>query len=872
MTSPLVVDLLRQALADRYSVGRELGSGAAATVYLAEDLKYHREVAIKLLRPELAASLTGERFLREITIAAKLQHPHILPVLDSGEAAGSYYFVMPLVEGETLRQRLARSPTLSLTETLRILSDVADALAYAHRHGIVHRDIKPDNIMLTGRHAVVTDFGVAKAVRSASADDRNLTSGIALGTPAYMSPEQATANPAVDHRTDIYALGIVGYEILTGRPPFIGPTPQDILTAHVVLTPEPIRSLRPDIPSEIADGIQKCLAKAPADRWQNANEIAECFDAFVTPTSGMAPVSRGRRYRRSRWLLGGTTVVVLAGAGALLWNRRAPLQAGNPPPRAERLLFFGNVREAALSPDGLLLAYITAGPAGQDLWVQDVRGGERLSIATSERLVGVTWISEGSELSYAEGPADNPVTRVVTRLGGSSRIVGSGRGLVSPDGKLVLIATGGDPNLLVIRREQRDTLRLHRSERGWMSGVTWSPQSDRLALSIVLGDRSETAFYTLGLDDHAELIHREPRQAYGPTWSPDGHSLYFLANAPPSGKDLIRVELNHHNPTETGVLIAAGIGALDDERRWPTGTFLSVRGDGSGIVFVMEDRWSNLARFRIDPLHQTATPDPELFTMGTALYTAPRLSPDGKRIAVFVSTTRGSSLRTVGVDGGALEELALVGTQGSLAWSPDGAALAYTAEVQDTGVRLSTKDFRSGRERRFQTPVGLDLTWGLTGLFVQRPGNNGLLHADPATPMLIRALVRDSTTTTFSPRVSPDGRWIAAMIYPPANRTPALALVALGDSIYHQITPGAYRPVGWSADSRTLYAVRNGFAPAPERIWAFPIAGGPGRVLVTLPAGFTTDDISPDARLIIASQVQSQSDAWRLRLNAAGSK
>src|SRR6266508_2477298 len=215
---------LRNALADRYRLERELGQGGMATVYLAEDVRHHRQVAVKVLRSELAATSGSDRFFREIEDAARLQHPHILPLLDSGEAHGFYYYVMPYVAGESLRERLARVGELPIHDAVRILVEVVDALAAAHAAGVVHRDIKPDNVMLSGRHALVMDFGVAKAVSEATGRNKLTTAGVALGTPAYMAPEQAAADPHLDHRVDIYAVGTMGYELLTGSPPFTGLT------------------------------------------------------------------------------------------------------------------------------------------------------------------------------------------------------------------------------------------------------------------------------------------------------------------------------------------------------------------------------------------------------------------------------------------------------------------------------------------------------------------------------------------------------------------------------------------------------------------------------------------------------------------------
>src|SRR5712691_1159713 len=219
-------DRVAAALADRYRLIRELGSGGMATVYLAEDMRHRRQVAVKVLRPELTAALGAGRFTREIETVAQFQHPHILPLLDSGEAGGFLYYVMPYVEGESLRDRLARHGELPIHDAVKILIEVADALAYAHAHGVVHRDIKPDNVLLSGRHALVMDFGVAKALSEATGRRQLTTAGIALGTPAYMAPEQAAADPHVDNRADIYAVGVLGYEMLTSRPPFTRETPQ----------------------------------------------------------------------------------------------------------------------------------------------------------------------------------------------------------------------------------------------------------------------------------------------------------------------------------------------------------------------------------------------------------------------------------------------------------------------------------------------------------------------------------------------------------------------------------------------------------------------------------------------------------------------
>ena len=286
---PTPQERLTAALAGRYAIERELGAGGMATVYLAEDVKHRRKVAVKVLRPELAATLGPERFSREIEIAAQLQHPHILPLLDSGEADGFLYYVMPYVEGESLRERLARHGELPIPEATRILVEVVDALAHAHRRGVVHRDIKPDNVMLSERHALVADFGVAKAVSEATGRQKMTTAGVALGTPSYMAPEQAAADPNVDHRADIYAVGAMAYELLAGRPPFTGMTNQEILAAHVTQRAEAVTTRRPAVPPALGAVVMKCLEKRPADRWQTADELLAQLEPLATPSGGMTP-------------------------------------------------------------------------------------------------------------------------------------------------------------------------------------------------------------------------------------------------------------------------------------------------------------------------------------------------------------------------------------------------------------------------------------------------------------------------------------------------------------------------------------------------------------------------------------------------------
>ncbi|MGI9043747.1 MAG: serine/threonine-protein kinase, partial [Gemmatimonadaceae bacterium] len=353
---------LQEVLGDNYRLEREL-PGGMSRVFVAEEVALARKVVIKVLPPETAASVNVARFRREIQLAASLQHPHIVPLLSAGSRGDLLYYVMPLIEGESLRARLLRAGEFPVADVAWILRDSALALAYAHEHGVVHRDIKPDNILLTGKFAVVADFGVAKAVSEATSESNITSAGVALGTPTYMAPEQASADPNTDHRADIYALGIVGYELLTGAPPFTGTSPQMILAAQVTRAPEHVTKQRATVPPALAHVIMRCLEKKPADRWQTADELAQHLSAIATsgattPTT-TAPYdsvgTRGKVSRPSRrTAVAAAFILGLAAFGGVAWFAGRDRGAAYDDRRVIVADFENQTRDAALDPVGKL--------------------------------------------------------------------------------------------------------------------------------------------------------------------------------------------------------------------------------------------------------------------------------------------------------------------------------------------------------------------------------------------------------------------------------------------------------------------------------------------------------------------------------------
>ena len=392
-----VVARLSTALADRYRIERELGQGGMATVYLAHDIRHDRKVALKVLKPELAAVLGADRFLGEIKTTAGLQHPHILPLFDSGQADGRaggqefLYYVMPYVEGETLRSKLDRETQLGIDEAVRITTQVADALDYAHRHGVIHRDIKPENILLHDGRPMVADFGIALAL-SAAAGGRMTETGLSLGTPHYLSPEQAAGARQIDSRSDIYSLAAVMYEMLAGQPPHVGPTVQALISKVMTEDPRPIDQLRRTVPDHVSAALDQALAKVPADRFSRAGEFAEALAAPGKTTHAQRFPSRRKSRALATVAVAGVAAGVLLGfaltrsysqGSATVTSAAAPLLATiDLPPEAPLALDFDippvgyNSPMVALSEDGSWLAWVARTPSGRLLYVRNMATGQ----------------------------------------------------------------------------------------------------------------------------------------------------------------------------------------------------------------------------------------------------------------------------------------------------------------------------------------------------------------------------------------------------------------------------------------------------------------------------------------------------------------
>jgi serine/threonine-protein kinase len=416
----VTLDALRASLADRYTIERELGQGGMATVYLARDLKHDREVAVKVLRPDLGAVLGADRFLEEIKITARLDHPHILTLIDSGATDGMLYYVLPYVRGETLRGRLEREKQLGIEEAIGITTQIASALDYAHRQGVVHRDIKPENIMFQEGEAMLADFGIALAVKEAGGD-RLTQTGLSLGTPQYMSPEQATGDRALDARSDVYSLAAVLYEMLTGDPPVTGATAQAMIAKLMTERPTRIRVVRDAVPEPVDTAIFKALAKIPADRFSGAREFVDALDAGMRPEMPTAarPSARGR----TLGVLAAVAVVILAATAVATRGRGGGTTGGpavtlNP---GRQVSFVGDVRTFAVAPDDRTVAYLTPDLLRVVLFDLDGGGSQTLYTAPQGSVISdLQWSPDGARLLLTAWPYQDRVFSV-PRLGGATR-------------------------------------------------------------------------------------------------------------------------------------------------------------------------------------------------------------------------------------------------------------------------------------------------------------------------------------------------------------------------------------------------------------------------------------------------------------------
>jgi serine/threonine-protein kinase len=832
---------LSAALADRYRIERELGAGGMATVYLAEDVKHHRKVAVKVLRPELSATMGADRFAREIEVAARLQHPHILGLLDSGEAEGFFYYAMPFVDGETLRDRLTRSGELPIHEAVRLLAEVADALAVAHKAGVVHRDIKPENILLSGRHAMVMDFGVAKAVTEATGRQQLTTAGVALGTPAYMAPEQATADPHLDGRVDIYAVGVLAYEMLTGQPPFHGLNPQQTLAAHVTQAPTAVGQRRPGLSPALEAVVMRCLAKRPADRFQTADELVAALEPLATPSGGMTPhatlpYQQAVALSRSRsGAVYGVAVVLLGVMGWLGWR------AFGPRPLA---LAVANIRQVsreaeaeihvAISPDGHEVAYESGYPGYTHVVVRDVSGGRPLPLTGDWGGAQVlpAWMPDGRGVVFGNvrTTADHSAGYwKLPRLGGQAVALDSTDAMELHRG--LTIVARGDTAFARSANGRETMLRAG-------AGEVHSPATrmDGKALAYVVGNPrslvewgnvapSEVWVWPVG--GRPVLVTDSTSLNMSPAWLPDG-TLLFISNRD-GARDLYAVRLDGSGaPRDSPVRLTTGLGAY---------TF-SVATDGRTAAY---DRFVVRRNLYTIPIPRSGTVsqrEARPITTGDQTIENPDLSTDGKWL-VFDSNLEGNQdLYVMPATGGEARRITKSPANDmSPDFSPDGRELAFHSirgayrqvfviNADGSGERQLTDGVEQLYNPAF-SPDGLHIAYSTstsTVFLLSRPDPGGAW----------RAPVRLPIESGYGPRWSPDGK---SLVFDIRRGGDGIGVFPLGGTAPRIVISGGtaglhfLRWPDWSPDGRTIYF--RAFGPdGIEGVYQIAATGGASKPLV----------------------------------------
>jgi len=861
-------DTLRSALADRYTIERELGAGGMATVYLAEDLKHHRKVAIKVLHAELSAVLGPERFIKEIELTANLQHPHILPLFDSGSADGLLFYVMPFVEGETLRGRLDRDKQLPVADAIRIATEAADALEYAHGRGIVHRDIKPENILLQGGHCLVADFGIALAVAQAGGQ-RMTQTGLSLGTPQYMSPEQAMGERDIGPRSDIYSLGAVAYEMLSGDPPFTGSTAQAIVAQVITSEPRSLAAQRRSVPQYVDDAVMTALEKLPADRFATAAEFATAMGG----TGGAPPRAGGRRAlegprspsRAARfgtvpWMLTSALLAILliASVTSRFMSRaqpRASVQSSFLPPPGCSFTELAEGNVIQLTSDGTALAFTATCNGAIALWVRTLATGQMRQLAGTADAMYYFWSPDGRSLGFFAG---GHLKRIDVESGAVRDLAPAayGRGgSWGSDGTIVFAPDVGGP----LYQVAADGGTAKPATKPVIAGGSGLIVTDRNPYFLPDGRHflySEgTGASWGGVERVAELGDMTSRQLLdvpsNVTYA-EGRLLYTrggLLMAQPFDAD--RVKLSGRP--------AAVLPELETNEFRIDGNFTA--STAGMLVF------RGLAPVDADiEFFDPKTNATNVLATHTTVVSA-RISPDGRYVLANRQAESGQerALSLYRVDGGMWTQLFKgVPADYSGLWSRDGRTVASVGP-SDRTIVITPVDGSQARQLRLThgsahflndwSPDGkhifADVQNAATGWDIERLDITG----DLVTPTPIIATSSDEEME----RITPDGRLIA---YARSTTGAAGRLVVArlpsgkpdlqaSESLR---TIGSVGMIAWSPDGRTLY-----FIAASGKLMSASIDNGPelraglAKPVAGAPGNLTSVDVAADGRLLLVS-------------------
>jgi Tol biopolymer transport system component/tRNA A-37 threonylcarbamoyl transferase component Bud32 len=863
---------LVDALADRYRIEREIGQGGMATVYVAHDLRHDRKVAIKLLRPELAAVIGADRFLAEIRTTANLQHPHILPLHDSGTAGSSVFYVMPFIEGEALRDRLNREKQLSIPESVRIVTQVAQALDYAHRHGVIHRDIKPENILLHDGSALVADFGIALAATSAGT--RMTETGMSLGTPSYMSPEQAMGERALDARTDVYALGCVLYELLVGEPPFVGPTAQAIVTKVVTERPTPPSRARDTVNEALDDVVLRALSKVPADRYATAAEFSAALSASIEPGATSSGARRkaegaansGARHGVRNFVAG---LAVGAIAAAALWFATARGGATTSAEYRVQLSFDGQSEQPAISHDGKFVAYVQS-PC-EDIGVPECKyalllreeGNDRsVTLVDSLQRIGfLRWSPDGTRLLFA-GIIDSTRAGIysVPRLGGSVKLITTRVGPFDVHARADSISVLDRGTVHIVATEtgvESDSVVLDSSK--LFVGIAWSPDAKHFAIS---SNYSALHIYT-----RSGELRDSVKSAFRPqaVWTPDGRALLTFVAREGKEDDLLRYAISSDGTFsgEPQVLMSKVPAVLQSD--------FSLSRETGRLALRMGSMNMDLWSFDLGNPQSVRR-----LTSGTAWYGGPALSPDGTRAWYMRGDGLGDNLYSVAMGGREEAQSAQRWPAGVLlpAVALDGGRVIFS-NANPEGARVREKLLSSGAERSAaewpDAESGILAAVGARGIAYVSSSYNAIYVADSISAMPRRVPIA-AGKQVLQVASGPSEREVMALV----TATDVVGGMEIGalrlaDGVFspRMRVPADVRLVSWRADGSLWYRMRE---PGSRRssFWELRPGATQGERRMLLPELCNGAYASIAARAPRAAciSVDRRADVWTVDLPA----
>jgi hypothetical protein len=893
---------LTAALADRYTIDREIGQGGMATVYLARDVRHDRPVALKVLKPELGAILGVERFLAEIKVTANLQHPNLLPLFDSGEAEGLLFYVMPFVEGESLRARLDREKQLPVDEAVHIAAAIASALEYAHAHGVIHRDLKPENILMQSGQPMVADFGIALAVSNAGGH-RITQTGLSLGTPQYMSPEQATGDRVIDGRSDIYSLAAMTYEMLTGDPPHTGSSAQAIIARLLTEAPRSVRSARPAVPETVQYALERGLAKLPADRWTSAQEFATALQgrgpsgtagATGVWSSATGTTTQGHRADWRARLAMPLLVVAVVAVAAAAWAFLRP-QPARPVTRyalafpVEQSPFPD--RRFVLSADGSHLAYVGPGEGGSRLWIKSRDREDGTPLDGTTNVLQFAFSPDGQSLAFVTAGQQ---LKKVPVLGGAAITLADtaspSRGLAWLDDGSIVYALNGGRELRQISETGGPAAIIWQQDSG-TSMTAWFPAALPGSRGVLFtrcvpgGCIGEMDLWATDLRSH--VSHRLVAGVNRGEYLPTGHILYVRPDgamlAVPFNPRSLKLE-GSSVPVRDSITIGIGGGAqftVSSE-----GTFLARTGQAAATSSLYEMVWVDRTG-NTTPLDSSWTFHLTAFggNVGWAL------SPEGNRLAIGLNTEAGDQIWAKQLPRGPLSRVSFDSMRNFRPrWMRDGKSVMFLSQRAATGMPYRRPADGTGRDEAIIPSAQLpqsgvyEAAWSPDGkwLLIRTGGTQNQLGARDIfgiqldTDTTLRPLVASSTFDESAMALSPDGRWLA---YESTETMPPEVFIRPFPNTEGgrwQVSIGGGRAPLWTRDGKELF-----FVNADRDMMVVSIATGaspsPGtpKLLFHLrddlylenQENYTPFDISPDGRrFLMARRVQAAAAAKVLPL------